>query len=407
MLVVQRAPSKQHLLNANVPDPDAESEESTESAPAGGSEAAAEGEPLPAAALGSEEPAGGVEAVTEWEGDDDFEWPEYIGETRERKPWLAVLMTLMSPGLGYVYLGRFATGMAVNIAFLASLSGFIILWTVLKFFPLPPLLVLMGGWTLLESLLVHDLLGRIRRQRPYVLRPTNHLIVYSAVLIFTFLVPTYLTIDWSLRYVWQRTWAGSDAMAPTTVAGDLILVDRTAFMRRSPGRGELVLIDEPESNFVSAGMYFARVVAVGGDRVHMEGNLPWVNGVQLEQRVHAETEALTKALGEPRRVSESESVPVVEAPYGVKVKGEGEPKYWYLINLPTRPVIEPTEPVSLADRELFVLSDNRTVSFADPNTRQGGRVIQREWVVGKPLFVLFSVAADGEYRWDRVGIRLR
>jgi len=98
---------------------------------------------------------------------------------------------------------------------------------------------------------------------------------------------------------------------------------------------------------------------------------------------------------------------VVESPAGINLDGEDEPPMWYVIAVPTRPVPEPTEPVQLEEGELFVLADNRALPFAPIGARHGGRVVDRDWVVGRPLYVLFSLGPDNAIRWHRIGLRLR
>lgn len=340
---------------------------------------------------------------------DDFAWPEYIGETRRREPWLAAALTLLAPGMGYLYMGRFLSGMMLNMLYPAAFFALVVAWTLMKFFPVVPLAVLIGCTLVMQALFLWDVLGMVRRERPYVLRPTNHLVVYVVAWLFTFAVPLYTVVHWSLTDVWQRTWAGSDSMYPTITRGDLVLVDRTAFVYRGPQRGELVLVEEPAE--ADGGIYFARVIGIGTDRIHMEGAVPWVNGNELGQLRHGRIEDLEN---HPTLAETSLTAPslwaYVETPHGIELAegDEKEPERWYMIARPVHPIIEPTRPVELEKDEVFVLSDNRSVPFGRRDENIGGRVIERQWVVGRPLFVLFSIAPDeGEVRWERIGLRLR
>lgn len=343
--------------------------------------------------------------------DDDFwdEFPEYRGEVRERKRWLAVLLTLLCPGLGYVYIGRFLTGMAINLGFLTTIFSFILSWRFLKFFPLWPGLILLVGWVGLVLMLALDVVERTYEEPQYVLKSTNHAMVYVAVAIFGFHLPLGLTLEAAVSHIWLRAWAGNDAMYPSVVEGDLILIDRTAYQVRSPVRGELVLVEEPSEGEV----FFGRVIGVGGDRVHMEGSMPWVNSHQLKQYIHGTVKELD---GHPQPgglvelASDNPLMALIEAPPGAVKEGEtfAEPKRWYLIAAPERPRIEPTEPVHLDKDELFILNDNRSMRYGPRFDRYGGRVVQLEHVVGKPHYVLFSVEPETErWRWERVGLRLQ
>ncbi len=337
--------------------------------------------------------------------EDDDTWEPYHGEIKRRHAVVACALTLLAPGLGYVYVGRFMAGLMVNLAYWFSLFFFTSLWMVLKFFPLLPAGVLIVGWAIMFLLIMLDLIGRCRLANPYVMAATNHWLIYALVAILTFWLPLGITLETSSRVVWQRTWAGNDAMYPTVLLGDLVLVDRTSYLRRSPGRGELVLVEEPGD---PPGVYFARVIGIAGDRVHMEGYLPWVNGHALSQRLWGGVEDQA-AIPAPFDTSTLSRVHfVVEAPHGLEFNTEEEPPRWYLLAVPARPTIEPTEPVELGPSDLFVLADNRMVSFARAGERNGGRVIQRTWVVGRPLFILYSlVPGAGHLRRERIGLRLR
>ena len=334
----------------------------------------------------------------EWEDEEGYHWPEYIGETKRRSRRLALLGTVLCPGFGYVYLGRFALGMMINLFFLISLSGLILSWGVMKYFPMAPLLVFVLGWLIIVGVVAINLLHEIERERPYVLRPSNHPLVYGTVILFTFWLPMILTLGWSMEHVWQRAWVGGEAMAPSFSQGDLVLVDKTAYLHMLPRRGDLVMVAEPSED--GELVYFARVVGVGGDRVHMEGSLPWVNGVQLQQRMWEGEGSCPAGLKLCQMA--------VELPYGVKVEGEAEPSRWYMVLLPDRPRVVPTERVELAEDELFLLNDNRLAGFGEVERRLGGRVAKLEWLEGRPLYVLYSRNADtGEVRWERMGLRLR
>ncbi|MDX9721744.1 MAG: hypothetical protein RBU37_13420, partial [Myxococcota bacterium] len=183
---------------------------------------------------------------SEGPGDEQPPWPEWVeyrGEVKARRYWLGAVMTLLAPGLGYVYYGRFVFGLLVNGLFLLSSSVLVLSWAFTKFFPPAPFLVYAVSWLLMLGLILFDLRGLHRREREYVLRPGNHVLVYLLVLVATFWVPLSMTVNWSFAHVWQRTWAGNDAMFPTVAQGDLVMIDRSAYLHRPPQRSELVLVE--------------------------------------------------------------------------------------------------------------------------------------------------------------------
>lgn len=343
--------------------------------------------------------------------DDDFEFPEYRGEVRPRKPWVAVLYTLLAPGLGYVYLGRFMTGVLVNTLFVLSVTLFIMAWTQLKFFPLWPALVLAVGWVVFDGLIIANVLHRIRHDGPYILRTLNHPVVYGAVLLFTFHVPFAVTLNLATGHIWTTVWVGDETMYPNLVAGDYVMVDRTAYLRTLPRHGDLVLVtlDEDEERLI-----FGRIVAGYGDDIQIEEGVPIVNGVELTHYAFGEPDQLDD-VPSPRTGTPHTAIQLIaEVPYERNAEGDRpepgvEPRQWYVIALPkaARPSFLP---LKLEREQLLVLNDNRTLPLATPerpfeldDTYQ----IQRPQIIGRPLFVLLSHGDDEGWRWSRIGLRLR
>jgi signal peptidase I len=71
----------------------------------------------------------------------------------------------------------------------------------------------------------------------------------------------------------------SAAMLPSLAPGDHVFVDKT---KREPARGEAIVFTYPDPDPAAAPMDFAkRVVAIAGDRVEFEADLPIINGWQV------------------------------------------------------------------------------------------------------------------------------
>jgi signal peptidase I len=69
------------------------------------------------------------------------------------------------------------------------------------------------------------------------------------------------------------------SMHPTLVAGEYVLVNRLAYTRRSPQRGDVVLVRGPlEGNKA----IIKRVVGIPGDTVQLSRGVVRVNGAPLE-----------------------------------------------------------------------------------------------------------------------------
>ena len=77
------------------------------------------------------------------------------------------------------------------------------------------------------------------------------------------------------------------SMLDTLVDGEVMLVDRTAYMFRTPARGDVVLCYYPNDYYTEQGLSYAtrvkRVIAVGGDTIETRDGDVYVNGERLTE----------------------------------------------------------------------------------------------------------------------------
>src|SRR4051794_2601749 len=110
-----------------------------------------------------------------------------------RRPWVAAVLSLLAPGLGYVYVGRIVNGLVLFFAYLVSAPLLVLAAT------LPAstaVLVAMFGVVL--GVVALDLFGIIdswrlaRRDGPgYALRDYNRPVVYALFLAVGLLYPAF------------------------------------------------------------------------------------------------------------------------------------------------------------------------------------------------------------------------
>jgi signal peptidase I len=77
-------------------------------------------------------------------------------------------------------------------------------------------------------------------------------------------------------FVAQAYYIPSESMVPTLEVGDHVYVNRLAYVRTHPSRGDIVVFDHPREHGTDL---IKRVVAVGGDEVAGHDGKVWVNGV--------------------------------------------------------------------------------------------------------------------------------
>ena len=77
------------------------------------------------------------------------------------------------------------------------------------------------------------------------------------------------------------------SMLDTFSDGDVMLVDRTAYMFRSPERGDIILCYYPDAYYEAQQLPYAtrvkRVLAVGGDTIETRDGAVYVNGEPVDE----------------------------------------------------------------------------------------------------------------------------
>lgn len=312
---------------------------------------------------------------------------EYRGETKPRVPRVGVLLTILCPGLGYMYVGQFLKGLTITLLFLLMLETAVVVFSILKFFPLLPFLVVVTAWLVFTGFVAHDV-ARKCREEDYLLKGYNHWTIYATVFVLSYLVPIYATVHFMSRYLVGFDRVESIAMVPTIHADDVVLVDKSAYRNRTPRRGDLVAFRRDGDSFV------LRVVAVEGDVVRIEGETVIVNSEPLER---AELTDLSSRV--PLLEGEGDLLAMVETNHGSAYVISVSPKAYSAHSIPPR---------KLDDGELFVLADNRSqVSLRGRARIRDSRdfgPISIDEVTGEPLYIAWSSHDDGT-RWARIGLR--
>jgi signal peptidase I len=184
----------------------------------------------------------------------------------------------------------------------------------------------------------------------------------------------------------------SHSMAPLLQVGDVVWVDRLAYRRSAPAVGDVVVFEHPGPDGQLETMV-KRVVAVGGERVLVEGRSLMVNGLPLERESLGEVEL--GRLGEPvapRLFIERERWR--ERRSGVR---------WEVVERRTAPSLERFEQAVPAG-ELFVAGDHRSDSIDSRHAGFGTVPIGR--VHGRVRAVVASYTPTQGWRGERLWLRL-
>lgn len=298
--------------------------------------------------------------------------------SNRRLPWLAALLSFIIVGLGQVYAGRLIRGLVFGLATGLVLSGSLVLLAAVGPLPTVPfgalVVVAALGLTLAAALDAYWVAARTRPD--YEMQPYNHLAVYVllGLLVLGNSIGYTMHIRSNLFTAFRITAA---SMYPTIGVNDRILVDRTAYRRTNPQRGDIVVFHPPADDWRHN--YIKRVVALGGDTVSMKDGTLYVNGQPLS-RVQTSSDS-------PGRTA-------AQTPQGI-IYQEHNGSAHYEIFLAANPqgVLDLAE-ITIPEHHCFVIGDNRCESC---DSRQFGP-IPYALIIGQARYIYWPA-----HNWSRFG----
>jgi signal peptidase I len=260
------------------------------------------------------------------------------------------LLSLILPGLGQVYCGRLKRGLILNFLNILPLPIIIGLFSLSDspmLIQVVIALVLAGGMVQLTAIIDSAFLAK--RSAGYQLKDYNSPVVYALLI----LIVTGGGIGSALYIRDQGLEAFRVPTAscyPAIVPNDRILVNKNAYNRTDPQRGDLVVHICPSDRHLN---YIKRIVAVAGDTVEIKDGQLYVNSQKLVRRKLPES-----ALDNIRITVE-----------GQQFEGEvfeetnGNAKYnIFLAEPPHDKTIGDFEKITVPENHCFVLGDNRNNS---------------------------------------------
>jgi signal peptidase I len=203
-------------------------------------------------------------------------------EQRGPSPWVAALLTVLTPGLGHIYIGQARRG--VTLFFLVIIADTLLVFALMgvlaRFWMFAISLgLLLGLWLYI----IIDASTRAYRMSEHPRRSYNTWQVYAAAFLLAWVITavpfSYATLAKSSGQLgYFRATAAS--MAPTLQTGEYFLADATFYRGRQPSRGEVAVYVHPKQPDLH---YIKRIIAVEGDRVAIKGGRAVVNGVAIEE----------------------------------------------------------------------------------------------------------------------------
>jgi len=195
----------------------------------------------------------------------------------ERKPVLALLLSLGAVGLGHIYCGRFAKGLSL---FFLSFVFVPVLSLAMRRPPgLFALALMLGALAGVAALVVYAaadawLLAR-KVRRDYALKEYNRWYVYLLFILFSLYYPANYA-GMIRENVTAPFKIPSASMEPTLLKGDYVLLNKTTYLEGPVAAGDVVIFVYPNDRRI---YYMKRVAAMPGQTVEIRDGRLIVDGV--------------------------------------------------------------------------------------------------------------------------------
>ena len=200
-------------------------------------------------------------------------------DVHRRKPSTALMLSLLCGGLGQVYCGQLAKGVALlTITTLIGPMVIAALFLIHTDWAYPMLIVSFVVANLVWFYAISDAFKIARRMpRDYRLKDYNRWYVYLLLILMTFPVATSYAL--LIREgICEAFVIPSKSMLPTIRYGDRVLVDKRAYRHDPVERGDIVVFANPNERHQR---WIKRIVALPGDVVEITKGHILVNGEKL------------------------------------------------------------------------------------------------------------------------------
>lgn len=211
--------------------------------------------------------------------------PAEASEKTERRgpsPWITALLTVLTPGLGHIYLGQARRGITLFALVMVAdtLLMFAMMGVLARFWMFAVSLgLLLGLWLFIMV----DAIGRAHRMRDYPHEGYNRWTTYAGAFVLACIIfagPVIYAVHANASGQLLVLNAVTPSMEPTLRVGEYFLADATYYRSRAPSRGDVAVYLHPKQSHL---YYIKRIVAVEGDRIAIKGGRAVVNGMMVEE----------------------------------------------------------------------------------------------------------------------------
>jgi signal peptidase I len=202
---------------------------------------------------------------------DQIQHSKTIGTLKKRRPAIAFLLSLVTPGLGQMYNGKLKRG----IVFFGVYEILFILLYVFSGlrYELRGLVLFIAFIVILLGFFIYVLLDaifNINKLRVTVLKPYHKWYLYVGILTSVLIINEFI-LEPILPDIesFKSYKMSSSSMAPTLLVGDRLIVDRKIYKDERPKRGDTIIFEFPNDPSKD---YCKRVVALEGEKIEIISN---------------------------------------------------------------------------------------------------------------------------------------
>ena len=193
--------------------------------------------------------------------------------TSKRSAILSAVLSLITPGLGHLYNGKFRLAIIIPAMFLI-LSAVIISTGLIKIFTFMVILVLLSITVYLYSIIHSIILAR--RNSSYQIKNYNKFLIYILWPILFFGIGLIISESCAVR----AFKVPSNSMKNTLIRGDIFLADMNYYKHNKVNTNDVVIFNDPR---YPDQLTIKRAIAFGGETISITNSQIFINGKLFEE----------------------------------------------------------------------------------------------------------------------------
>lgn len=267
-----------------------------------------------------------------------------------RHAWLAVGLSILMPGVGHAYCGKLRRGLVFGLLYAIGIPvvlGFLAYASPASTVTFGLLMALAAFGVVIGAAVDSYRLAR-RTRSDYELKAYNGPGIY--VLLGLLIQGSCLGYALHVRStLFQAFRVPSMSEFPTIVPNDRLLVDRNAYRKADPQRGDTILFRPPNEDWRT--YYIKRIVALEGDTVAIKDGTLYVNGEKL---------AVGRAMKPPSAERVTEDGRTLQGEFFEETNASA--RYTIFLSTSEQNAVRDLPETVVPQQHCFVLGDNRNRS---------------------------------------------